>query len=141
MTSGAIWTVRDGRISRVVFYTSRDSALLAAGLSDPDTPSDDLLLDWRPQHRDAPADASPLSRRLCEVREQIRAALPTAEGVFRIRGRMRRESSCGPSTAMEDRSFGLRCRQPAASLRQRRRYVRPMTIWWPLTHRARARSP
>lgn len=30
--SGAIWTVRDRKVSRVVFYTNRDSALRAAGL-------------------------------------------------------------------------------------------------------------
>jgi ketosteroid isomerase-like protein len=32
LTSAAIWTVRDEKIARVVFYTSRESALGAAGL-------------------------------------------------------------------------------------------------------------
>lgn len=33
MTSGAIWTVREAKISGVVFYTTRESALEAAGLA------------------------------------------------------------------------------------------------------------
>jgi ketosteroid isomerase-like protein len=41
MASGAIWTVREGRISRVVFYTTRESALEAAGL-EPLAPSSPL---------------------------------------------------------------------------------------------------
>jgi ketosteroid isomerase-like protein len=32
LTSGAIWTIRDRRIVRIVFYMSRKSALRAAGL-------------------------------------------------------------------------------------------------------------
>jgi ketosteroid isomerase-like protein len=42
ITAGAVWTVRDGRIARVEFYSDRAEALEAAGLSesgedDPDT--------------------------------------------------------------------------------------------------------
>jgi ketosteroid isomerase-like protein len=33
LVSGAIWTVRERKVSRVVFYTNRESALRAAGLS------------------------------------------------------------------------------------------------------------
>jgi ketosteroid isomerase-like protein len=34
MTQHGVWTIRDGKIARVVWFTTRDEALEAAGLSD-----------------------------------------------------------------------------------------------------------